>query len=99
MRWADFCSVQLRALCISPVLPSVLRGHFSFLAAPRRGRRFCGGRLGDESKKKGSCISATNRRTYAMSTELPKILIFDTTLRDGEQSPGATMTLEEKLEV
>ena len=27
------------------------------------------------------------------------ILIFDTTLRDGEQSPGATMTFEEKLEV
>ncbi len=28
-----------------------------------------------------------------------KVLIFDTTLRDGEQSPGATMTLEEKLEI
>ncbi len=27
------------------------------------------------------------------------VLIFDTTLRDGEQSPGATMTLEEKLEI
>ena len=26
-----------------------------------------------------------------------RILIFDTTLRDGEQSPGATMNLEEKL--
>ena len=28
-----------------------------------------------------------------------RVLIFDTTLRDGEQSPGATMTLPEKLEV
>ena len=27
------------------------------------------------------------------------IVIFDTTLRDGEQSPGASMTLEEKLQV
>src|SRR5882757_6798838 len=27
------------------------------------------------------------------------VVIFDTTLRDGEQSPGATMTFEEKLEV
>jgi 2-isopropylmalate synthase len=27
------------------------------------------------------------------------VIIFDTTLRDGEQSPGATMTFEEKLEV
>src|SRR5438067_7674468 len=28
-----------------------------------------------------------------------RVFIFDTTLRDGEQSPGATMTHEEKLEV
>ncbi len=28
-----------------------------------------------------------------------RIFIFDTTLRDGEQSPGATMTLEEKLQI
>ena len=25
--------------------------------------------------------------------------IFDTTLRDGEQSPGATLTSKEKLEI
>ena len=28
-----------------------------------------------------------------------RVLIFDTTLRDGEQSPGATMTLHEKLQI
>jgi 2-isopropylmalate synthase len=28
-----------------------------------------------------------------------RVRVFDTTLRDGEQSPGATMSLEEKLEV
>ena len=27
------------------------------------------------------------------------IVIFDTTLRDGEQSPGASMNLQEKMEV
>ena len=30
---------------------------------------------------------------------MDKIIIFDTTLRDGEQSPGATMSLKEKLAV
>jgi len=29
----------------------------------------------------------------------PRVVIFDTTLRDGEQSPGATMTHDEKLEI
>ena len=27
------------------------------------------------------------------------IVIFDTTLRDGEQSPGASMNLQEKIEM
>jgi 2-isopropylmalate synthase len=33
------------------------------------------------------------------TTQQPRVLIFDTTLRDGEQSPGATMTHDEKLEI
>ncbi len=28
---------------------------------------------------------------------MKKIIIFDTTLRDGEQSPGASLTMQEKL--
>jgi len=34
-----------------------------------------------------------------MADDAQRILIFDTTLRDGEQSPGASMTMTEKLEV
>ncbi|MGV8854126.1 MAG: 2-isopropylmalate synthase [Devosia sp.] len=37
--------------------------------------------------------------TTATDTNKDRVFIFDTTLRDGEQSPGATMTLEEKLQV
>lgn len=28
-----------------------------------------------------------------------KLVIFDTTLRDGEQSPGVTLTVQEKIEI
>jgi 2-isopropylmalate synthase len=34
-----------------------------------------------------------------MITDKNRVLIFDTTLRDGEQSPGATMSHDEKLEI
>src|SRR6201991_4166534 len=37
--------------------------------------------------------------TTAKTSEKDRVVIFDTTLRDGEQCPGATMTHEEKLEV
>ncbi|MEL6621726.1 MAG: 2-isopropylmalate synthase [Pseudomonadota bacterium] len=37
--------------------------------------------------------------TSASDIDRDKLIIFDTTLRDGEQCPGATMTLDEKLEI
>ena len=33
------------------------------------------------------------------SKDQNRVVIFDTTLRDGEQSPGASMILEEKLRI
>ncbi|MEX2518556.1 MAG: 2-isopropylmalate synthase [Paracoccaceae bacterium] len=37
--------------------------------------------------------------TDIINSDANRVLIFDTTLRDGEQSPGATMTLQEKLAI
>src|SRR5258708_7054750 len=37
--------------------------------------------------------------TSQPQSEEDRVVVFDTTLRDGEQSPGATMTHEEKLEI
>ena len=34
-----------------------------------------------------------------MTRDKNRVIIFDTTLRDGEQSPGCSMTLNEKLRV
>jgi 2-isopropylmalate synthase len=45
---------------------------------------------------------ASEKDPIPMSTipsDKDRVVIFDTTLRDGEQCPGATMTHEEKLEV
>jgi 2-isopropylmalate synthase len=39
----------------------------------------------------------TTKDTTAVAKE--KLIIFDTTLRDGEQSPGATLNIHEKLEI
>src|SRR5947199_8746275 len=39
------------------------------------------------------------RIMYSTKSTSERLVIFDTTLRDGEQSPGASMNLAEKLEV
>ena len=45
-------------------------------------------------------IRAALAMTKMNKDKIPEnVVIFDTTLRDGEQSPGASMTLEQKVEV
>src|SRR4029077_12735053 len=64
-------------------------------------------RLGTQGVQAGStprapATGAAHEKEQAMSTQgsdKDRVFIFDTTLRDGEQSPGATMTHEEKLAV
>ncbi len=41
----------------------------------------------------------SNQDNSLRRNDQDRIVIFDTTLRDGEQSPGASMTLDEKLQV
>ena len=45
-------------------------------------------------------MSATTTRTFAAAGKPgERVVIFDTTLRDGEQSPGASMNLDEKIKI
>jgi 2-isopropylmalate synthase len=44
-------------------------------------------------------MSVRSTPEIAMNTDPNRVLIFDTTLRDGEQSPGCSMTQPEKLRV
>ena len=44
-------------------------------------------------------MSTKSDKPEAAKASADRVLIFDTTLRDGEQCPGATMNFEEKLEV
>ena len=50
-------------------------------------------------KGKTRQMSTKSDKPEAVKANADRVLIFDTTLRDGEQCPGATMNFEEKLEV
>ncbi len=50
-------------------------------------------------KGKTRPMSTKSDKPEAVKANADRVLIFDTTLRDGEQCPGATMSFEEKLEV
>src|SRR6185295_16116381 len=45
-------------------------------------------------------VTATSGDTAAVpGADKNRVIIFDTTLRDGEQSPGASMNLDEKVRI
>jgi hypothetical protein len=53
------------------------------------------------SLNNGSTLALPSRPTYTPNRidDPNYVRIFDTTLRDGEQSPGATLTSKEKLDI
>src|SRR6185437_5682661 len=43
--------------------------------------------------------TASDSVAPAPRAERDRVIVFDTTMRDGEQSPGASMSIEEKIEL
>src|SRR5665811_594928 len=44
-------------------------------------------------------MTSKSKKKSVKRDDADRVMIFDTTLRDGEQSPGAAMTLEEKIQI
>ena len=51
------------------------------------------------AQRRNRCSPNIARAAHRSHTMADKLIIFDTTLRDGEQSPGASMTKDEKLRI
>src|ERR1700691_3505359 len=93
-------SFSAGSCCLSPpegrlgVCAWALRGRLKATEPHERPDPPSGGR-----KREGPKTMTTAAKSVPAKSEKDRVVIFDTTLRDGEQCPGATMTHEEKLEV
>src|SRR5690348_10510322 len=64
--------------------------------------RFCllrGARSADQVRRPAGVIKAMATEISEPAVTSDYVRIFDTTLRDGEQSPGATMNVAEKVAI
>ncbi len=54
----------------------------------------------EDNKEYRKSIYTSQFNSFALSGSLPKkVLIFDTTLRDGEQTPGIALSIEDKVKI
>src|SRR3954465_11088714 len=58
-----------------------------------------GGRVAAGPARRAAKVSRTEEHDMTIPADPNRVLIFDTTLRDGEQSPGISLNTAEKLEI
>src|SRR5204863_3263736 len=85
-------NLRRRCRCVSR-LPNSFSSPFGGNSARRPRSRKPARRRTGETDKEYDDMSTTQR------SEADRVRIFDTTLRDGEQSPGISLNRQEKLEI
>ncbi|KAK4799777.1 hypothetical protein SAY86_025142 [Trapa natans] len=89
-------SVPLRGFCLT----GISKSHFPCLSTSTRYSSSAAGVVNCSSSPEQT-LQRLHRPPY-VPNRIPDpnyVRVFDTTLRDGEQSPGATMTSKEKLDI